>query len=195
MDNSAKTGSVNEIDMQGTYTAVRIYAENGLSIFEPVLPNGYFMLGHHAQGNHGNTADDSMPIVRPLYNGAIAHPDSFRQVYTNAGTNGDQDISFWHAIPPSDYYVCLGTVASLTHSSPPDEALRTKYACVWKDLVQQVSFSSEIWNDQESGDGGDGTGVSLWNVERASYGKTGYFVAQSGYNEPPLEMARALVES
>ena len=183
------------LHIQTTYKAKRIYTDAGtgsskdLSIWEPTLPKGYFMIGHYAQQNHNSVIGGPIPVIRPVDPKAIALPVGFTQVYADHGTGGNQDMSLWIPTPPSNDYVAMGTVASLGYNTP--DHLMSSYACIRKDLVLQGEFPLEIWNDHGSGGKQD---ASIWAVQPRldSPGQTGFFVAQNGYNEPPASLGQCL---
>jgi hypothetical protein len=183
------------LNVQTTYKAQRIYTDSGtgadknLSIWEPTLPKGYFMIGHYAQQNHDGIVGGPIPIIKPVDAKAIAAPVGFTQVYADHGTGGKQDMSLWIPTPPSDNYVSMGTVASLGYEAP--KHLLSKYACIRKDLVLQGEFTQEIYNDRGSGGKQD---LTIWGLQPRldSPGQTGFFVAENGYQKPPASLAQCL---
>ena len=190
------TNSMSKLQVHTTYKAERLYTNQGthgdedLCIWEPTLPDGYFMIGHYAQRNHDMVLGGPIPIVKTTYPPAIAAPVGFTKVYDDQGTHGKHDVSLWIPTPPNNQYVSLGTVCSPNYDPPTD--LLSKYACIHKDLVVQGEFPMQIWNDKGSG---GKEHVSLWAVEphQDSPGLTGFFVAQPGYNQPPASLAQCVV--
>ena len=64
------TNSMSKLQVQTTYKAERLYMNQGthgdedLCIWEPTLPDGYFMIGHYAQRNHDMVLGGPIPIVK-----------------------------------------------------------------------------------------------------------------------------------
>ena len=170
----------------------RIYTDGGtgsakdLAVFLPVIPSGYYMVGHFAQWDHSTFMKGTVPLVKPLVDGAIKPPADFQQVWNDRKSGGRQDVSFWRVIPPPGY-VAVGDVINIGYS-PPEDLIKT-YACIKADLVVQGKIGPEIWNDRGSGSAKDG---SIWAIQPISQGVTGTFLVQSGYSQPPAVYAQCL---
>ena len=168
-----------------TYDAKRIYTDSGtgakqdLSVWKPVLPDGYYMIGHFGQQDHAAGLKGPIPIVKPLDPTTFAPPSTFEQKWNDRRSGGNQDVAFWRVIAPPGY-VALGDVVSVGNYNPPNELIN-EYACIRSDLVEQGKAGPQIWADHGSGASQDG---SMWAVQPTTYGVTGYFRVQSGYSAP-----------
>ena len=92
-----------------TYEADRIYTDSGtgasqdLSVWQPKLLSGYYMIGHFGQRNHADILGGPIPIVKPIASGIFAAPASFEQMWKDSGSGGSQDVAFWRVIAPPGY--------------------------------------------------------------------------------------------
>lgn len=85
----------------------------------------------------------------------------------------------------------LGDVISVRSYNPPDH-LKTVYACIRSDLVQQGRIAFAVWTDRGSGASESG---SMWAVDPLTYGVTGVVRVQSGYSTPDSVFAQCLKAS
>ena len=163
------------------YTDSRTGAHQDLSIFEPKIPDGYYMLGHYGQQDHAGFMKGTVPLVKPIIKDAIAPPNGYEQEWNDKGCIlAAQDVSFWRVIAPPGY-VALGDVISIGYDPP--HHLKDVYACIRADLVIGGKIGDSIWKDRGSGANLDG---SMWSVQPTIQGVTGYFKVQQGY-DPPTE--------
>ena len=170
------------------YTDKCTGAHEDLSVFEPSIPDGFYMVGHYSQQDHAGFMKGMIPLVKPLYEDRIAPPISFEQEWNDKGCIlAAQDVSFWRVVAPPGY-VALGDVISIGHDPPPD-SLKEKYACIRDDLTIEGKIGDLIWKDRGSGAALDG---SLWSVQPTVQGVTGYFKVQQGYNPPTNDYAHCL---
>ena len=181
-----------QLEILTTWEGTQIYKDNGtgaakdLAVFSPVIPTGYYMVGHFAQQDHSTFMKGTVPLVKPLVDGAIKPPLDFEQVWNDKHSGGAQDVSFWRVIPPPGY-VAVGDVINLGYCPP--ESLRQTYACIKADLVVQGKIGPEIWDDKGSGADEDG---SVWAIQPINHGVTGTFVVHCGYCPPPAIYAQCL---
>ena len=181
-----------QLEILTTWESKCIYTDNNsganedLAVFSPVIPSGYYMVGHFAQQDHSTFMKGTVPLVKPLVDGAVKPPEHFEEVWNNKGSGGGEDVSFWRVIPPPGY-VAVGDVINLGYNSPED--LKKTYACINADLVVQGTIGPEIWNDKGSGADQDG---SMWAIQPITEGVTGTFVVQSGYSQPADVYAQCL---
>lgn len=171
-----------------------IYSDRGtgvstdLSVFEPQITDGFFMVGHFGQPNHQNQMNGTVPLIKPLDPSAVAPPADYQSMWSDQGSGGSQDVTFWKVIPPSGY-VALGDIVNIGYNKP-DEYVSRVYRCVRRDLAAQGIFDRSVWTDKGSGASKDG---SMWYVESTTEGITGYFKVQSGYVEPNATEASCLL--
>ena len=173
-----------QLEVFTTYDANLIYTDKGtgsnkdLAVFQANLPDGFFMLGQHAQQNHSNLISGPIPLVKPLAKGAITSPKDFEWEWDDKGSGGDENVSFWRVVP-HDEYVALGGIVSPGYDKP--DYLKPKIACVRKDLVVQGAAGPEIWDD--AGSGADNNG-SIWAIQPITEGLTGTFLVNNGHSAP-----------
>ena len=175
----AKIEIITTQDVKLIYTDSYTRAHHDLTVFEPNLPDGFYMVGHYGQGDHAGFIKGTVPLVKPLDEDVIAPPISFEQEWNNKGCIlASQDVSLWRVVAPPGY-VALGDVISIGYDPPTD--LKEKYACIRADLTIEGRIGNLIWND-----GGSGAylTVSLWSVQPTVQGVTGYFKVQQGYDFP-----------
>ena len=181
-----------QLEILTTWESTRLYIDRGtgskkdLAVFSPVIPSGYYMVGHFAQRDHSTMMKGTVPLVKPLVDGAIKPLVDFQLIWHDKGTWGHKDVSFWRVIPPPGY-VAIGNVINLGYD-PPRELKKT-YACINADLVVQGKIGPEIWNDKGSKAKSD---VSIWAIQPITEGVTGTFLVQSGYSQPADVYAQCL---
>ena len=103
------------------------------------------------------------PLIKYDHLGEIIKPpSSYEEIWTDEGSGGRQDGSFWRVHAPPGF-VALGDVACNNWSQPTPE-FTAKYACIRQDLLSADAelSSTALWND--SGSGAE-RHVSLWPVQ------------------------------
>jgi hypothetical protein len=131
-------------------------ADSDLSTWSPVVPAGFYAVGHLAKNGYERPTN-SVIVVKGLVNNAVAYPVGYTLIWDDAGSGGDQDGAFWEPIPPAGY-VAMGTVVTANYTQPPLDAV----VCVKVDLVVKVAVADLIWNDAGSGADKD---LSLWRMD------------------------------
>ena len=97
------------------YTDRGTGADTDLAVFQPEIPNGFFMMGHFGQPNHQNLMNGVVPVIKPLDPAAVAPPSSFEAMYSDQGSGGDQDVTFWRVIAPPGY-VAMGDIVNIGYN-------------------------------------------------------------------------------
>ena len=170
------------LEVRFTQNGKQIYTDSGtgahvdLSVFQPSIPLGFFMVGMFAQADHDEAMKGSILLVRPINVDAIATPIRFKQQWNDRGSGGVQDVSFYHVVCPGGY-VALGDIINIGYDAPNN---LSSYACIKHELVELCQIGHLIWDDSDSGADRDG---SIWAV--AGSGVTGFFRV-SGSHNPPL---------
>lgn len=138
-------------------------ADDDISIWRAgSVPGGYYRIGDVAIGNHhGNTY---AIVVKALASDVLKKPNGYSKVWDDSGSGADDDVAFWRPTPPGGY-VCLGDVATNSHSSAPSTDL---IRCVKSEYTVQVE-GQWVWDDSGSGADDD---AGVW--EPAMSGRTGY---------------------
>ena len=181
-----------QLEILTTWESTRLYIDSGtgahqdLGVFSPVIPSGYYMVGHFAQRDHSTMMKGIVPLVKPLVDGAIKPPLAFEQVWNDKGSGGHQNVSFWRPVPPPGY-VAVGDVINLGYNPPED--LKKTYACIKADLVVQGMIGPEIWSDKGSGADQE---ISIWTIQPITEGVTGTFLAEGCFCHPSDEYAQCL---
>ena len=175
------------------YTDERTGAYQDVSVWRARLdsiPEGVFMIGDVAFGAFTSSFPrNAVVLVKPLIKydhlgEIIKPPSSYEEIWTDEGSGGRQDGSFWRVHAPPGF-VALGDVACNNWSQPTPE-FTAKYAYIRQDLLSADAelSSTALWND--SGSGAE-RHVSLWPVQ-GYYKPTGCFKAHRAYNKPSLEV-------
>ena len=184
------------LEILTTNEGSRIYTDSGtgansdLSVFIPKIPNGYYMVGHFGQPNYQSQMTGTVPLIKPLDATAVAAPVSFEAMYSDQGSGGNQDVTFWRVIAPPGY-VALGDIVNIGYGPVPN-SVKDIYRCVRYDLVRQGTINRSVWTDSGSGADRDG---SMWYVQPTTEGITGYFKVQRGYAAPDNVYAQCLVQA
>jgi hypothetical protein len=143
------------------------------AFYRPVVPEGYYSLGHYAQGDYGPTYG-RVSVAAPLAPDALAPPMDYVLVWGDWGSGASMDGSMWKPIPPFGY-VCLGLVAQSGYVKPGTDEIR----CVREDLAARGHPGLSIWFDRGTGADSD---FSAWSIIPAD--AMGLFVGTfTGYNQ------------
>ena len=177
----------------------KIYGDEGTGAHQNInvwrarldsIPQGVYMIGDVAFGAHTSSFPlHAVVLVKPLFKydhlGEIIKPPcSYEEIWTDKGSGGRQDGSFWRVHAPPGF-AALGDVACNNWSQPTSE-FTAKYACIRKDLLSAHAelSSPALWTDKGSG---AQRNVSLWTV-RGYYQPTGCFKAHKAHQKPNLEV-------
>ncbi|WP_224243580.1 Vps62-related protein [Hyalangium gracile] len=130
-------------------------ADNDVSVWRPDLSQtpGFYSLGDVAMGSHGRAP--GMTFVVRGEGDVLARPLDYNWIWSDWGSGGTHDGSFWEPVAPAGY-TCLGAVAALGYSKPSTDLIR----CVKNEYVLPA-VPSWVWNDSGSGADHD---VSLWQA-------------------------------
>ena len=161
-------------------------ALDDVSIWRPLAPPGYVVLGDVAVAGHGPPSFAAR-VVRDVP-GTTVRPLGYERIWDDEGSFGANDVALWSPIPPLGY-VCLGSVAvQLYDAEPSTELIR----CLHRDLVVRGSMSL-LWNDQGSGAWED---AGLWACGVADAGglPAGTFVSRRHHDDPGSPRCWVLAE-
>jgi hypothetical protein len=173
---------------------VWIYDDTGsgaaapVSIWRPIAPAGYGLLGDVAIAGHDEPTAPALAVIDdPL---ALRPPVGFELIWQDTLSGGDHDVSLWNPIPPLGY-VCMGAVAVAGYQPPQIAQLR----CVHQALVQR-GLSAHTWDDAGSGALWDGAVWSCIPGGAADPGATGLavgsFVARRHGEDPGVSRCHTL---
>ncbi|KAK5995074.1 hypothetical protein PT974_03467 [Cladobotryum mycophilum] len=178
-----------------------IYSDTGtgskrdVSVWHPTEDANFRPLGSVGEGSYGDPVNGKRATLvvglnpaqppKDQSKPALKDPVSWTNVWTDAGTGGKYDGSFWTPVCPGGY-VSLGDAASATYNPPTH-----KVWCLREDLAKQGTYEkASLWDDTGSGGKRD---VSLWGITPSSIGVTGSeslplyagtFRAVGNYNKP-----------
>ena len=152
------------------------------SFYKPVLPDGYYSLGHYGERSY-DLPGGSVIAVKELEAGALARPISMQWVYNDDGSGSNRDGTVLYPVPPSGY-VSLGCVVYPGHDLPSNLLdYFPEIRCVRADLVLSATAGDLIWKD--SGSGGDHDFSSWKIVPSTTRGlNAGTFVGVGNYTKP-----------
>jgi hypothetical protein len=154
--------------------------------WRPVVPDGYYALGHYGQSNYGEPWG-GMFAVRELDAGALAKPVDYALIWDTGGSGSDYQGAFWNPIPPAGYK-CLGMVAQLGFTKPSLDEIR----CVRDDLVTSGGVTNLIWWDKGSG---ANSNFSSWSIGAKEGGiNVGAFFGWPLYGPPTDDWVYVLKE-
>ncbi len=173
------------------YSDVGSGADLDGSFWSPQLAHGFYAVGHVDRADHNDpSGNESMLVVKPLVDDAVAVPTDFTYIWDDSGSGGDMDGSFWKPVCPTNY-VALGSVAAAnSHAKPPLDVIR----CVRRDLAEPAAVGDPLWSDGGSGADND---FGSWSIAvppgSGSEGTvplvSGSFVGAGGYSKPTSDAA------
>ena len=126
--------------------------DHDITIYTPRVPAGYYIIGGYAQGDYNNPGDCVLTVkpssASPGKAGELlAAPAGWQLVWSDKGSGANMDGSVWHAVPPDNNYVCVGSVGQSGYNSPSIP----NYRCLHKCLVENVKVANALWSDQGTG--------------------------------------------
>lgn len=155
-------------------------ASMDLSVFQPIVPYGYFYLGQVAvQGKH-NACMSACAIVQPV-NDVKTEPclkpaTYFLKVWDDSGSHNDNDYSFWQPACEDLNYVAVGTIYVTgrdTNGREPPVRNYPGLMLVRRDLVTYTQCDPTlIWDDK-------GSGASA-NASLFAMPSSNYFICSNG---------------
>jgi hypothetical protein len=154
--------------------------------WRPIVPDGFYALGHYGEGDYSNPPRGFMFAARELVPGALARPVDYVKVWDDRGSGADLDGSFWRPIAPAGY-VCLGLVGQRGYSKPSTDEIM----CVREDLVVPGKVGNTIWIDEETHADVD---FGSWQIipadENGIY--IGTFTGNNSHSSPPTDPVSVL---
>jgi hypothetical protein len=157
------------------------HAKKDVTIFRPLPPSGYYILGDYAQGSYSNHALGGALVVTeeiptdadPKDISLIRSPDGVTLVWHYESTSTKKSWYIYLPKAPAGY-VSIGCIASTTEVV--DSEVLKKYACLHQSVVVPTKVGPLIWSDRSAHTSGD---VSLYSIVDVS----NVFVAQTNYLE------------
>ncbi len=121
------------------------------------LPVGFYSVGDLSkQGHQDPTGIHTIAIVKAGSADALRPPTGYKQIWTDKGSNADQDVSVWEPQAPAGY-VAMGYVSQQGHDEPNVDRIR----CVKSDLVVAAGVDEFIWDNKGSKSDDD---FSTWSI-------------------------------
>jgi hypothetical protein len=153
-------------------------ASNDVSIWRPNLSQypGFYSLGDIAMPNGGGGPAPKLTFVVQGDGDLLARPVDYAWVWSDWGSGGTYDGSFWEPVAPSGY-TCLGSVGVLGYGKPSTDLIR----CVKNEYVLPAT-PGWVWNDSGSGADYD---VGLWQAMPVDHRSltASTFVARPSYSD------------
>lgn len=118
----APTGTLEVLEVD---EYVWVYSDEGsgafsdVSIWRPVAPEGYVVIGDVAVGGYEPPGFSTL-VVRDDAE-VVRAPVAFERIWDDEGSLGANDVTIWNPIPPLGY-ACLGNVAVPNYDGPPEVA-------------------------------------------------------------------------
>ncbi len=153
--------------------------DKDMTIYTPLVPGGYHMIGGYAQGNY-NRPNQCVIAVKPSASNArqttplLIEPANWRLVWADTGSGANMDGSVWQAVSSDKDYLCVGSVGQSGYNKPRI----SNYRCLHKCLLQGVNVPSFIWSDK-------GTNASK-PVSIYKLANSNSFTARPDRNKPSL---------
>lgn len=155
-----------ELDLKYVSDAQLVWDDSGggaqlnVSVYRPVAPAGYHVLGFFAYGPYSKTPNAfgmrAAIVAKALSDSALKPPQRYQWIGDDHDTGADRDMSWWEAIPAPGYR-CLSTVFVPYHGAPkPDEIM-----CVREDLTVLAKGGRMVYADRHSGGSHD---LTLFDV-------------------------------
>ncbi|MHC4444241.1 MAG: Vps62-related protein [Planctomycetota bacterium] len=119
------------------------WSESGGTCWRPIVPSGFYALGHYDEGDLSDPSPKFMFAARELTPGALAPPVYYMQVWPDEGSGAYSNGILWRPIPPAGY-VCLGLVGQTGNSTPRTDEIM----CVRQDLVAPGKTGKTIRIDE-----------------------------------------------
>ena len=111
----------------------------------PSVETSYFIIGGYGTQSKKLSSADCVLSVKESEK--LAAPVDWELIWKDKGSGARKDGSMWRAIPPSEEYVCIGTVPQKGYEKPN----LPSYRCVHSSLTERIVSNSLIWNDKGSG--------------------------------------------
>ncbi|WP_241759606.1 Vps62-related protein [Pyxidicoccus parkwayensis] len=152
--------------------------------------NGYLPLGDLAQAADNTWIYGTKPLgafvvlqdVSTDGDVALKNPESFTNIWTDAGSGGNTDGSIWAPNPPNGF-TALGHMVNTGHSTPPDTS---SYYCINTQMVVQAQSGPLIYADTGSGAKKD---LGVWSFAPTPTQPGGIvlgtFLANNSHSAPP----------
>ncbi|NMO22241.1 Vps62-related protein [Pyxidicoccus fallax] len=136
---------------------------------------GYYSLGDVAMPSHG--VAPKMTFVVSGEEDLLARPVDYAWVWSDWGSGGSHDVSFWDPVPPAGY-TCVGSVTVLGYDKPSTDLIR----CVRSEYVLPAA-ANWLWNDSGSGSDND---IGVWQVDPRDHRglSLSTFKGQGNYDGP-----------
>ncbi|GLJ48898.1 hypothetical protein SUGI_1031390 [Cryptomeria japonica] len=138
--------------------------KKGAALYKPVdIPPGYFILGHHCEGNT-ELLQGWVVVVKDINENKegssslppLEKPVDYSLVWSSKSGKGKKGENgfFWRPIAPQGYKA-LGYLVTKVADKPSLEELR----CVRSDLTGVCKTDSGIWSQKKDGDS-----IQVWNA-------------------------------
>lgn len=156
------------------------------SFWQPIVPSGYYRLGHHAKQGH-QYPDLPTLVISAKQGGVLAFPTSYQRKWNDKGSGAASDVSVWRPQCPADYS-SLGDLATPSYAKPAADEV----VCVHNSVLVIADVGQALWNDAGSGADQD---FSAWGISSPvddiaggiRYMSDGLFVSASSYNKPTIK--------
>jgi hypothetical protein len=159
------------VDYQLVQDYTRLYDDTGsganedLSLWRPVVPDGYHALGDVAVSGSRDAPSFSVPVIKESTL-ALVEPIGYELLWSDEGSGSDSEdsgkgISLWHGIAPAGY-TCLGVYAFTGYTQIPktnatrcihdDYLVAGERSMIWTDAGSGADLDAAIWSCQANTD-------------------------------------------
>ena len=111
----------------------------------PSVDAPYYIIGGYGTQAKKLASTDCVLTVKESEK--LVAPVDWELIWKDKGSGARKDGSMWRAIPPSDEYICVGTVPQNGYEKPSI----SNYRCVHSNFTEKIETDQLIWNDTGSG--------------------------------------------
>ena len=193
------TPSSTSIEHQQITEYTKLYDDAGsgaasdLSIWRPVVPDGFYWLGDVVMVDSSQAPAFPTPVVRGD-DTVLAEPLGYELLWQDEGSGSDREdagtgVSLWHGIAPAGY-TCVGAVAMEGYDMAPATSLTR---CIHDDFL--VAGERElVWSDAGTGSVLDS---SIWSctADTEDALSTNTFISRRSQFDAGMDLCRSLERS
>lgn len=153
-----------------SYTDAGTGSKRDLRVWRPKLFSNEFRLMYTQVTDHWDTEGPTVVVKESTKTstGALKPPVHFVCKWTDKGTGGDKDATFWQPVAPTGY-TCLSDVAIYRWESKPGitkpaDLIDPQFRCVHNSLTIQTELGQAGWTDAGSGGTYD---AAVWSIKNS----------------------------
>jgi hypothetical protein len=163
-------------ELKYIYSNEKLNSIIDLTIFRPICPPGYRILGDLFQETKQQIAPFRSCIIVKDDPFNVQPPIDFELIWSDKDSGAEQNLTIWRPIPPPNY-VSIGILSNASYFKPQTDLI----FCVHKSLVAECEIGKEIWNSK----GAMTPELSFWQINPLiNTIQTGFVEYSTSYNSP-----------